>query len=34
MILHVFNPEHDLALASNLRRFTAPRAARHLSTGL
>jgi hypothetical protein len=34
MILHVFNPEHDLALASNLRRFTAPRAARHLRTGL
>lgn len=34
MILHVFNPEHDLALASNLKHFTAPHAARHLRTGL
>lgn len=30
MILHVFNPEHDIALASNLERFTAPHAARQL----
>lgn len=30
MILHVFNPEHDIALASNLEQFTAPGAARQL----
>ena len=24
MKLHIFNPEHDLALASNLSNFTAP----------
>jgi hypothetical protein len=30
MILHIFNPEHDLALAANLSNFTAPRAARLL----
>lgn len=30
MLLHIFNPEHDIALASNLERFTAPHAARQL----
>ena len=25
--LHIFNPEHDIALASNLANFTAPHAA-------
>ena len=30
MILHVFNPEHDIALASNLSNFTAPHAGRQL----
>lgn len=30
MILHVFNPEHDLALAANLSNFTSPRAGRLL----
>ena len=30
MTLHVFNPEHDIALASNLSNFTAPRAGRQL----
>lgn len=30
MILHIFNPEHDLALASNLSNFTAPHAGRQL----
>lgn len=34
MILHIFNPEHDLALASNLDNFTAPHAARELRAGL
>ena len=28
--LHIFNPEHDIALASNLANFTAPHAARQL----
>ena len=28
--LHVFNPEHDIALASNLSNFTAPHAGRQL----
>ena len=28
--LHVFNPEHDIALASNLANFTAPHAGRQL----
>lgn len=28
--LHIFNPEHDLALASNLANFTPPKAAREL----
>ena len=30
MTLHVFNPEHDLALAANLNNFTSPRAWRLL----
>lgn len=30
MTLHVFNPEHDLALADNQPHFIAPRAARQL----
>lgn len=34
MILHVFNPEHDLALASNLSNFTAPHAGRQLRKDL
>ena len=34
MILHIFNPEHDLALASNLANFTAPHAGRQLRADL
>lgn len=34
MTLHVFNPEHDIALASNLANFTAPRAGRQLRADL
>lgn len=34
MTLHMFNPEHDLALASGLNNFTAPHAARELRAGL
>ena len=34
MILHVFNPEHDLALASGLGNFTAPHAGRQLHSDL
>lgn len=30
MTLHLFNPEHDIALAANLGNFTAPHAARKL----
>lgn len=30
MTLHVFNPEHDIALASGLRNFTSPHAGRQL----
>lgn len=30
MILHIFNPEHDIALAAHRPRFTAPRAGRQL----
>ena len=30
MTLHVFNPEHDLALASGLANFTSPKAGREL----
>ena len=33
-ILYVFNPEHDLALASNLANFTAPHAGRKLRSDL
>ena len=34
MTLHIFNPEHDLALACNMKNFTAPHAARALRAGL
>lgn len=34
MRLHVFNPEHDLALAANLSNFTAPHAGRQLRADL
>ncbi len=34
MKLHIFNPEHDLALAANLRNFTAPHAGRQLRNDL
>ena len=34
MTLHVFNPEHDLALAANLSNFTAPHAGRQLRADL
>ena len=34
MTLHIFNPEHDLAMACNLPHFTAPHAARTLRSGL
>lgn len=34
MNLHVFNPEHDIALACNKRRFTAPHAAQELRMNL
>ena len=30
MKFHIFNPEHDIALASNLANFTAPHAGRQL----
>ncbi len=30
MKLHIFNPEHDLALAANLKQFTAPHAEDNL----
>ena len=30
MKLHIFNPEHDIALASNLSNFTAPHAGRKM----
>ena len=30
MKLHIFNPEHDIALATHVQRFTAPHAARQL----
>lgn len=29
-VLHIFNPEHDIALAANLSNFTAPHAGRRL----
>lgn len=34
MTLHIFNPEHDLALAANLSNFTPPLAARTLRRSL
>ena len=34
MTLHIFNPEHDIALASNLSNFTAPHAGRLLRNDL
>ena len=34
MVLHVFNPEHDIALAANLANFTAPHAGRQLRNDL
>ena len=34
MNLLIFNPEHDLALAANLRQFTAPHAGRQLRSDL
>ena len=34
MKLHIFNPEHDIALAANQPRFTAPHAGRQLRAGL
>ena len=34
MKLHVFNPEHDIALAANLCQFTAPHAGRQLRSDL
>ena len=34
MKLHIFNPDHDLALAANLPRFTAPHAGRQLRADL
>lgn len=33
-ILHIFNPEHDLALAANLSNFTSPHAGRQLRADL
>ena len=32
--LHIFNPEHDIALAANLSNFTAPHAGRQLRNDL
>jgi hypothetical protein len=34
MTLHLFNPEHDLALAANLSNFTSPHAGRQLRADL
>lgn len=34
MVLHIFNPEHDLALAAHLDNFTPPKAARLLRADL
>jgi hypothetical protein len=34
MTLHIFNPEHELVLASNLANFTAPHNVRALKSGL
>ena len=32
--LHIFNPEHDIALAANLKNFTAPHAGRQLRSDM
>jgi hypothetical protein len=32
--LHIFNPEHDIALAANLKNFTAPHAGRRLRSDM
>lgn len=32
--IHIFNPDHDLALAANIANFTAPHAGRQLRTDL
>lgn len=34
MKLHIFNPEHDIALAANIERFTPPHAGRELKADL
>lgn len=34
MTIHIFNPDHDLALAANQERFTAPHAGRQLRSDL
>lgn len=34
MTLHIFNPDHDMALASDLSNFTAPHAGRQLRSDL
>lgn len=34
MRLHIFNPEHDMALAANQERFTAPHAGRQMRADL
>lgn len=34
MTIHIFNPEHDLALAANITNFTAPHAGRQLRCDL
>lgn len=34
MKLHIFNPEHDMALAANQKVFTAPHAGRHMRADL
>lgn len=34
MKLHIFNPEHDMALAANIHRFTAPHAGRQMRADL
>ena len=34
MKLHIFNPEHDIALAADIERFTAPHAGRQMRASL
>ena len=34
MRLHIFNPEHDIALAADMERFTAPHAGRQMRASL